>query len=244
MFQTRPIFLFTDFSLLGPYVGQMHARLLDQAGALRIIDLMHDAPAMRPDLAAYLLPPVCRLLPEGAIIVAVVDPGVGGSRRPLVVETSHLTFVGPDNGLLSRLPGIERVSVIDWRPDELSMTFHGRDLFAPVAARLAVGRAVPMSEMPADRIVGADWPRHLAAVIYIDGFGNAVTGIESEISAQIQSLTIKDELVPRAATFGDVSPGEPFWYVNSLGLVEIAVNQGSAAACFALALGDKILVTS
>ena len=237
-----PIFLFTDFTNEGPYVGQLHARLLAEAGGVRIVDLMHDAPAMRPDLAAYLLPSVCGPLPDGAIVVAVVDPGVGGERRPLVVETTHLTFVGPDNGLFSRLPDIERVSVIDWRPDELSSTFHGRDLFAPVAAHLAVGRQVSMFETPVGQMVGADWSGHLAAVVYIDGFGNAVTGIESEKSERIQSVIVRGEVVRRAARFGDVPPGEPFWYVNSLGLVEIAVNQGSAAAQFALALGDRILL--
>lgn len=240
----NPIFLFTDFTLHGPYVGQLHARLLAETHDVRVVDLMHDAPRMRPDLAAYLLPAICQALPSGAMVVAVVDPGVGGDRRALVVETSHLTFVGPDNGLFSRLPDVRQVSTIDWQPARLSKTFHGRDLFAPVAARLSDGRKVAMSPVSADGIVGADWSEHLAAVIYIDGFGNAVTGVGSAKAEEIQSVTINGEVVQRATRFGEVSPGVAFWYVNSLGLLEIAVNRGSAAERFSLALGDKILLDS
>lgn len=237
-----PIFLFTDFTLNGPYVGQLHARIAAEAASLRVIDLMHDAPRMRPDLSAYLLPAVCRELPDSTVVVAVVDPGVGSERLPLVVETTHLTYVGPDNGLLSRLPDIQRVSVIDWRPASLSRTFHGRDLFAPVAARLADGRAVATSHTSAAGMVGADWPEDRAVIIYMDGYGNAITGVTMQNHEKIQSVTCKGEVLPRAQTFADVPVGAPFWYQNSLGLLEIAVNGGSAAEHFALALGDKILI--
>ena len=111
-----PIVLFTDFGWAGPYVGQMTTAIYEHHPTATVVDLMHDAPAMRPDLAAYLLPAFCRPLPRGTLVVAVVDPGVGSERAALLVETAALRCVGPDNGLMSRLPGIRRVERIDWRP--------------------------------------------------------------------------------------------------------------------------------
>jgi hypothetical protein len=236
------VFLFTDFTVQGPYVGLMHSRIAQVAPEVRVFDLMHDAPVWRPDLAAHLLPAVCRDLPAGAVVCAVVDPGVGGARRPLVVETTHALFVGPDNGLLSRLPDIRRVSVIDWRPDDLSASFHGRDLFAPVAARLARGDQVRTTSIDVDAMAGSDWPEATPAIVYIDAFGNLMTGVDLKNHPEIKGLLIDGRPVPRARTFSDVPPGSPFWYENSLGLLEIAVNGGSAAQFFGLALGDKILL--
>lgn len=238
----RPVYLFTDFSTQGPYVGQMHARIVAEDVALRVIDLMHDAPPMRPDLAAYLLPASCAALPEGSVVLGVVDPGVGSARRPLVVETARTTFIGPDNGLFSQLPDIRGVAEITWRPDELAPSFHGRDLFAPVAARLASGRPVACTELPLQAWVGGDWPVGLPAVVYIDGYGNVMIGINRKNTPEINSVAVGKQPLPRAETFSDVPPGVAFWYWNSLGLLEIAVNGGSAAKRFSLALGDKVLV--
>jgi hypothetical protein len=220
----------------------MHARIAQVAPGVRVFDLMHDAPVCRPDLAAYLLPAVCRHLPGRAVVVAVVDPGVGGARRPLVVETEHLLFVGPDNGLLSRLPDIRRVSVIDWAPADLSASFHGRDLFAPVAARLARGDQVELTSISVDAMIGSDWPAATPVVVYIDAFGNLMTGVDLINHREINGLVIGGRKVERARTFSDVAPDSPFWYENSLGLLEVAVNGGSAARHFGLALGDKILL--
>ena len=238
-----PIMLFTDFSWQGPYVGQMIAAIAATAGETPVISLMHDAPRMRPDLAAYLLAAVARDLPDAACVVAVVDPGVGSARRPLIVETDRATFVGPDNGLMSRLPGIVRVSVIDWQPSRLSATFHGRDLFAPVAARLATTNTVPKTPAAIDDMVGADWPMHRDEIVYIDGYGNLMVGRMLEDVSEINGLRIGDEQLTNAGTFSDVPAGGAFWYRNSLGLLEIAVNGGSAAERFGLALGDKILLS-
>lgn len=237
-----PIMLFTDFSWQGPYVGQMIAAIAATADDVPVISLMHDAPRMRPDLAGYLLAAVARDLPDGAVVVAVVDPGVGSSRRPLIVETDRATFVGPDNGLMSRLPGIARVSVIGWQPPHLSATFHGRDLFAPVAARLATKKAVPKTPVAIADMVGADWPMHRDEIVYIDGYGNLMIGRTLKDVREINGLRIGPEELKNAATFSDVPDGAAFWYRNSLGLLEIAVNGGSAAERFGLALGDKILL--
>lgn len=237
-----PLFLFTDFGWSGPYVGQLVSAVLAVDRAIPVVSLMHDAPGLRPDLAAYLLPAVCRSLPPGAVVVAVVDPGVGSSREALIVEAGGRRFVGPDNGLLSRLPSIERVARILWRPEAISASFHGRDLFAPVAARLAAGQPVDGAPVPAHAMVGADWPGSLAQVIYIDGYGNAMTGLLAADLAPDRGLRVGEWRLAAARTFSDVPPGRPFWYPNSQGLVEIAINGASAAHRLSLALGDGILI--
>ena len=226
----RPLFLYTDFGWSGPYVGQLLAAALAVDPGIPVVSLMHDAPAMRPDLAAYLLPAVCRGLPAGAIVVAVVDPGVGGERAALVVGTDELTLVGPDNGLLSRFDGIRQVRRIEWRPDALSHTFHGRDLFVPVAARIAIGKSIATAPVAPARMVGADWPAGQPRVIYIDAFGNAMTGLSAENINKNNVITVGGHRLSWAKTFCSVSPGKTFWYFNSQGLVEIAANGGSAAA--------------
>lgn len=99
----RPVGLFTDFGLAGPYVGQMKGRLLTLAPATAVIDLMHDAPAFDPRSAAYLLAALVPEWPADMVVMAVVDPGVGGARRPLVAEIDGRWFVGPDNGLFELL---------------------------------------------------------------------------------------------------------------------------------------------
>ncbi|MDJ0740757.1 MAG: SAM-dependent chlorinase/fluorinase [Gammaproteobacteria bacterium] len=238
----RPVYLFTDFGCTGPYVGQLEAALFGIDPGVPVIHLMHDAPRFRPDLAAYLLPAVCRDLADRAVVVAVVDPGVGGARLPIVVETERATFVGPDNGLLARLPGIRRAGRIDWRPATLSASFHGRDLFAPVAARIARGETVDTAPLDPGSLTGADWPATLGAVVYIDGFGNAMTGVSADCIKQNNTIALGDRRLRYAPTFSAVAPGDAFWYFNSQRLAEIAVNGASAAQRLSLALGDNFLI--
>jgi len=242
MTRARPIYLFTDFGWNGPYVGQMVAAVQAVDPAIPITSLMHDAPKMRPELAAYLLRACCRTLPRGAVVVAVVDPGVGGERAALVVETASQTFVGPDNGLLSQLASIERVDEIDWRPEQLSTSFHGRDLFAPAAARLAIEENLDTSVRPHETMVGFDWPYNRPEVVYIDDFGNLMIGVEVEKVHKNSVLSVSGRDIAYAETFGRVGVGDLFWYRNSQGLVEIAANSRSAADLLALALGDAILI--
>ncbi|MDH3597421.1 MAG: SAM-dependent chlorinase/fluorinase, partial [Rhodospirillales bacterium] len=145
------IVLFTDFGLDGPYVGQMKAVLHAEAPGVPLIDLMADAPAFDARAAAYLLAAYAPAFPAGCVFLAVVDPGVGGPRLPLAVEADARWFVGPDNGLLAptaRRAEAARTWQVTWRPDRLSASFHGRDLFAPVAARLALGEEPPGSPYP------------------------------------------------------------------------------------------------
>lgn len=239
----RPLFLFTDFGWSGPYVGQLAAAALAVDPAVPLVNLMHDAPAMRPDLAAYLLRGCIAALPRGAIVVAVVDPGVGGERDALVVETDTLTLIGPDNGLLSRIEAIRAVSRLDWRPTPLSASFHGRDLFVPAAARLARGDAPPaMTPVDPGRIVGADWPESLEQIVYVDAYGNAMTGVDGKKLSENRALLVDGRRITYAETFCRVPLGGLFWYRNSQSLVEIAGNSVSAASALSLALGDSFLI--
>jgi S-adenosylmethionine hydrolase len=238
----QPIYLMTDFGWAGPYVGQLHAAVLAESDTVRVIDVMHDLPAMRPDLAAYLLPRICGQLSLPGVVVAVVDPGVGGDRHPLVIETAAHTYVGPDNGLFSQLPDVVSVSRIDWHPRQLSASFHGRDLFAPVAARIATGFPSALTPVSADMLLGVDWPHSSACILYIDAYGNAITGIVSEGIDITKEMFVAGHSPRYAETFCRVGRGELFWYCNSQGLVEISAREASAAKILSLALGDRILL--
>jgi S-adenosylmethionine hydrolase len=238
----RPIFLFTDFGWSGPYVGQMTGALIALSPQSPVISLMHDAPAMRPDLAAHLLAACCRYLPGGSVVVAVVDPGVGGQRDALIVDTRDASFVGPDNGLLARLPGITGVRRIDWRPSAMSSSFHGRDLFAPVAARVAAHRTVAATPIAPAGMVGNDWPDETREIVFVDAYGNLMTGLIAKKINKNRKLLASGRALAYAETFCHVPRGELFWYCNSQGLVEIAGNGVSAAGALSLAPGDEILL--
>src|SRR5581483_10791489 len=139
------IALYTDFGVADPYVGQVHAVLAQAAPGVAVIDLLHAVPNFDIRAGAYLLPALGAELPADTIFVCVVDPGVGSERRALIVRADGRTYVGPDNGLLHvvwQRARSRECRAIDWRPARLSASFHGRDLFAPVAARLACGEAV------------------------------------------------------------------------------------------------------
>jgi S-adenosylmethionine hydrolase len=237
------IVLFTDFGLDGPYVGQMKAVLHSEAPDVPLVDLMADAPAFDARAAAYLLAAYAPAFPAGCVFLAVVDPGVGGPRLPLVVKAEECWFVGPDNGLLAptaRRAETARAWQITWRPDRLSASFHGRDLFSPVAARLARGEAPPGSPYPIARMAGADWPDDLPEVVYLDRFGNAVTGLRADGLPEDAALLAGGHRLERARTFSAVAPGAAFWYENANGLAEIAVNQGRADRLLGLKPGDTV----
>jgi S-adenosylmethionine hydrolase len=242
------IALFTDFGLEGPYTGQVMAVLHLAAPAVMTIPLFADAPAGQPKPAAYLLAAYAAWFPPGTVFLCVVDPGVGSARRAVIVEADRRLYVGPDNGLfdiLARRANAARVFEIAWRPPSLSASFHGRDLFAPVAARLATGEPVAALARPApDRSAGRGWPDDLAEIVYIDHYGNALTGLRGiEVPAGAR-LVVGDRSIPPAATFSAVLPGEAFWYVNSNGLAEIAVNGGSASQVLGLRVGSAVAIHS
>jgi hypothetical protein len=239
--------LFTDFGFGGFYVGQMHAVLATEAPGRPIVDLMHDAPAFSPEPAGYLLAALLPFLPEGTIVVAVVDPGVGTERMPVAVRADGRWLVGPDNGMFE--PALRRASLseawrLDWRPRQLSASFHGRDLFAPAAARIAVSGAVPGAPIGSDRVRRPDRPHDLAEIVHIDGYGNAMTGLRASTLGNGDAVAAGGQPLPRARTFGERPAGSAFWYENSIGLAEIAVNRGSAAELFGLSVGSPVTVSS
>lgn len=238
------IALFTDFGLEGPYLGQVQAVLHARAPGVPVVNLMADLPAFAVEPAAYLLPAFTAPLPCGAVVLAVVDPGVGTARPGVVVRTERLWFVGPGNGLLDVVCA-RAVQVRMWRlPDpsaEASASFHGRDVFAPVAAQIAVAGGWERGErMALDRARLDALPREYQAVAYIDRYGNAMTGVRVAGLPPGSEVEVAGLRLSRARTFGDVAVGAPFWYENSSGLVEIAVREGSAARVLNLQVGTPV----
>lgn len=234
------IVLFTDFGTADPYVGQMHAALRAKTDK-PVIDLLHHVPSFDARAGAYLLDALQRQLAAGCVLVCVVDPGVGGPRAPVMLQADGKWYVGPDNGLLNivaRRAVSPEVYRIDWRPESLSTSFHGRDLFAPVAASLAAGER-PAST-PWTLHDTAEWPEELAEILYIDHYGNAMTGIRANALDESAVLRVRGRPLPARETFTAGAPGEPFWYRNSVGLVEIAVREDSAAALLDLTVGEPV----
>src|SRR5437867_4773415 len=235
--------LFTDFGADDIYVGQMKAALLDHAPDGVIIDLLHRAPAFDAKHAAHLLAALQRPFPSGTVFVAVVDPGVGGPREAVAIEAEERWYVGPDNGLLSVVAarsGGARTWRIAWRPQRLSASFHGRDLFAPVAAWIG-RRALPAGALEPIRGLGVELgDADLAEIIYIDHYGNALTGLRAHALPRGAMVGVGGRILEHVRVFGEAAPGSAFWYENSIGLVEIAANRGSAAAAMHLAVGDAV----
>ncbi len=236
------IVLFTDFGVAGPYIGQIETALYQNAPEAKVINLITDAPRNNPKYASYLLAALSGNFPEGTIFFCVVDPGVGDNvSAPVVLSVDGKWFVGPDNGLFDKvaLQG-EDVSywAINWRPEQLSDSFHGRDLYAPVCAML-----FRQESPPGDNISWQDkhgWPADLSEVIYLDHFGNVMTGIRYSSIKKSKVFIVDGTEIHYAKTFSSVNIGAPFWYGNSIGLVEIAVNQGSAASQLGLNIGDSV----
>ncbi len=237
------IVLFTDFGLAGPYTGQVTAVLQERAPGVPVIQLFADAPAGQPRPAAYLLAAYAAWFPAATVLLCVVDPGVGSARRGLIAEAAGRLYVGPDNGLFElvlRRATSPRSWEITWRPPMLSASFHGRDLFAPIAGRLALGEKPSAMARSAAPQSYPDWPDDLPAIVYIDHYGNALTGLRGESLKLTARLATGGRSIAHARTFSAAPPDEAFWYVNSNGLVEIAVNAGRADQALGLAIGSEV----
>lgn len=235
------ILLYTDLGAEGPYLAQMEAAIHRIAPRTRVFNLLSNAPR-DPVAAGYLLAALARQFPAGSIFVGVVDPGVGGPREALLLQAGGQWFVGPDNGLLNTVAVQSEWPCwwrIDWRPKRLSASFHGRDLFAPVAARIAVGDAEGLV-LPWDGPAVKDWLADLPAIVYFDTYGNALSGQRFLPQLAGCDLRVGERHIPPARTFHEVAAGEAFWYENSCGLVEIAVNCGSAREALGLQAGDAV----
>jgi S-adenosyl-L-methionine hydrolase (adenosine-forming) len=239
--------LFTDFGLAGPYTGQMKSVLAREAPGIPVIDLFADAPSRNPRASAYLLAAYAAWFPAGTVFLCVVDPGVGGARAALALDADGRWFVGPDNGLFElvrRRSKVARVFEITEEPADLSASFHGRDLFAPAAARLARGGKPQMVERDPSFGRHADWSDDLAEIVYIDHYGNAMTGLRASDVPADATLLARGTRITRARTFSDMPAGTPLWYENSNGLVEIAVNLGRADKVLGLRIGMPVEVTT
>lgn len=240
------IVLFTDFGNNGPYVGQMKAAIYQVNPAAIIVDLFASASGFNPHACGYLLSAYTHYFPEGTIFLCVVDPGVGTAQRKAVVaEIDGQFFVGPNNGLFDVVVGQSKNSIVSeilWRPEFLSATFHGRDLFAPIAGHLSLG-GCPEGYLGSAAGISADGvSRDLFEIVFIDDYGNAMTAIRACSVSPTDILMVNDSKLHYAQIFAAVSKGEMFWYENSVGLVELAVNCGSAAAMLELNIGDKVKI--
>ena len=239
------IALFTDYGLTGPYLGQVEAVLHRLLPTEKVINLLADAPRNNPRASAYLLAAFSRSCSAdpGTIFFSVVDPGVGSFQdASVVIKADGQWYVGPDNGLFDivcRRSSDVQCWRIDWRPETLSASFHGRDLYAPAAAMIR------NNETPGEAITWEDrhgWPDDLEEVVYIDHFGNCMTGIRAEALENNRVIHVNGNTIPYADTFSSVTPGDFFWYRNSQGLVEIAVNGGSAADQLGLGAGSGLVI--
>ncbi|HTQ35288.1 MAG TPA: SAM-dependent chlorinase/fluorinase [Stellaceae bacterium] len=222
------------------------AVLQQHAPGVPVVSLFADAPTALPKPAAYLLAAYAAWFPAGTVLLCVVDPGVGSERRAVVAEADGRLYVGPDNGLFDivmRRAVLSRLWEITGRPGLLTPSFHGRDLFAPVAARLANGDPIESLAKPAaDLSANRGWPDDLAEIVYIDHYGNAMTGLRGIIVPSAARLVTGGHSLAFAKTFSAVPAGAAFWYVNSNGLVEIAANGARAAGALGLEIGSKITV--
>src|SRR5688572_11349782 len=236
------IFLFTDFGATDIYVGQVKAVLHQRAPGVPIVDLLHDAPPFNVKAGAHLLAALAARLPRGSVTLAVVDPGVGGEREAVAVNADGRWFVGPDNGLISvlaaRAAGVEAYS-IGWKPESLTASFHGRDLFAPVAAILA-GDQRKSAKLKKVTLAVTFGPDDLAEIIYADHYGNLVTGVRAASVPRDWTLAINGHELAYARVYSDVPPGQLFWCENSLGLVEFAANAASAQELLGFAPGSRM----
>jgi len=236
---------FTDFGLEGPYLGQVRAVLQQLAPGIPVVDLFTDLPAFQVQAAAYLIPAYSRYLPPASVCLCVVDPGVGGDRAAIAVQADGRWYVAPDNGVLSmvvRHAAVAKSYAIDWRPEKMSASFHGRDLFAPACAKLALGDERFLSKLSDQDMLCPDWPDDLAQIIYIDHYGNAVTGLRAEALAQDDEIDVSGRRCPFRRVFTEADVNQVFWYPNANGLVELAVRQSSAVGLLTAGVGQSLRV--
>ncbi len=260
------ITLTTDFGTADSYVGQMKGVMLGLAPGAAIVDISHGVPPQDVVAGALMLDSAIDSFPDGAVHVAVVDPGVGGGRRPIAVRTERCFFVGPDNGLftaaLERHRPLEIVSLSnpEFHRQPVSDTFHGRDIFAPAAAHLANGVAMGRLGAPLADITQLDWPQPVAhgaglklRAIRVDRFGNIITnltvgqfdGWRAGLWGQNDPVVIRiarHRIGRISRTFSDVCVGELLAYWGSGGGLEVAVRDGSAAENLGVSVGVELYI--
>jgi S-adenosyl-L-methionine hydrolase (adenosine-forming) len=244
-----PITLLTDFGTADGYVAEMKGVLSTLAPDVSLLDLTHDIPPQDITAARLALARCWRRFPVGTVHLVVVDPGVGTSRAALAVASEGRFLVGPDNGVLSpALFALDAQVVQLVVPDSASPTFHGRDVFAPAAARLATGTALdelgerllhPVRlRTPAPRR-DANGTLH-GEVLTIDRFGNAITNLMPAPGALPQAVVAGMHTLRTVRTYAEAEDGEAVALVGSSGWLELAVGNGNAAATLGLKRGDQV----
>ena len=257
------ITLTTDFGLKDPYVAEMKAAIVGICPSAVIVDITHEVKKFDIRMGAFMLACAAPYFPKGTIHVAVVDPGVGSQRRPLIILTSQGIFVGPDNGVL--VLAAEKQDIIGAREitnpklmlPNVSDTFHGRDVFAPAAAKLASG--VPPNSFgpevceaikPDFAKVGFENGTLMGEILHVDGFGNLTTNVDERHLNRLhtkEAVNVRlgggEKQLKLGKTYAEVNLKEAMVLLGSQGFVEIAVNQGSAARKFKAKAGDKITLS-
>jgi S-adenosylmethionine hydrolase len=247
---SRIITLLTDFGTADGYVGEMKGVLATGVPDCALVDIAHDLPAHDVESGRIALARYWHRFPVGTVHIAIVDPGVGGARAALAVESEGRMLVGPDNGILSPAllhPGAQ--CVVLPVPASAAPTFHGRDVFAPAVVQLARGVSLAtLGESCSTPVVRRTWEATRATdgsvvgiVIAIDRFGNIVTNF---IGRRAGTLEIVGRVIPIGRTYADVLPGMLVALVGSSGLMEIAMRDGSASAELGVARGERVVLRS
>ncbi len=250
------ITLLTDFGTKDPFVGVMKGVLLSICPGAQLVDLSHEVPPQSVLAAAFLLKTSIGYFPKGTVHLAVVDPGVGSARKAVALKSRGHFFVGPDNGLLSAAlkdRGIERVVELTQRKYQLpnpSSTFHGRDIFASVAAHLAKG--IPLARLGTKqnnwiwREIPKAYKTHqgwVGQVLWVDHFGNLVTNLERKHIPKIFRLKIGKTVIVNlslATHYAQVKKGTVIALIGSSGNLEISINGGNAAQKLGASIGVPV----
>jgi len=256
--------LLSDFGLRDPYVAEMKAVILSICPGVTIVDISHEIRKFDVRMGAFILAQATPYFPDKTVHLAVVDPGVGTRRRPMVVETNRSLYIGPDNGLLMLSAHTQEVNRIHeianpkYMLKSISTTFHGRDVFSPAAAHLAKG--VPPSDFgpeirdpmtPSFAKPVSQNGETRGEVIYVDDFGNIITNITMKDITQIGvrkgetillKLKEKDAALRLCTAYGEVPPSTPLAVIGGSGFLEVSVNQGDASRCFNVELGDAVIL--
>ena len=257
--------LTTDFGLRDSYVAQMKGAIISIALRLTLIDVTHAISRHSIVQAAFVVSDVWRTFPDETAHIVVVDPGVGTDRRPIALQAFDQYFVGPDNGVFSRVieeaeergTGWKAVALSNrdyWRTKDVSATFHGRDIFATAAAHLVNGTFLTnlgdTITDPVRLVLPAPYRNDdgiHGEIVYIDGFGNCVTNIPASAlplpGTEGVTATATARAFPYAVTYGRVADGAPVALIGSHGYLELAVRRGNAEQTLGLNVGTAVMVT-
>lgn len=258
----KSIALLTDFGFVDNFVGVMKGVILKINSDINIVDISHAIEPHNITEAAFLLKSSYKYFQKGTIFLTVVDPGVGSERNPIIARTKNYLFVGPDNGVLSlavKEDGIERIIKIENKRyflKPVSDSFHGRDIFAPIAAYLSQGKRPGLFGHPLGSIKKINIPKSKITkkllrgeIVYIDRFGNLVTNIEKNLFKKFVAgknfkIKIKDKEIDfLVKSYQAVKTGRPLAIFGSFGFLEISINSGSAKKHFNANKGYPITIT-